>query len=372
MTAVSEATASGGSVGAVSTLRWSKARYPGLESWGLTDVGRERDVNEDAIYPDPVGSNRFYQPQPELLARKGQLLLVADGIGGEQIGSAASQWAIRLAAERYYELPGDDIVADLREALHHANAALYRYLQSTGASQAGSTMAAAVVHEATLYIANVGDSRVYLLRDGVLYQQTRDHTLAQQKADRGAISQAQVAEDPDATVLTRALGAAPSVVVDMFRPLPLAVGDLVLLCSDGLYDMLPDAEITRLALSAAPRRAVERLIEAANLQGGYDNIAVIVARLGSSGGATAVAAPLTLATSAPVLGYLATLRQDLARLTPSQRRTLLLAVLIIALIVFALAFWFGWHLYAPAAATAALPAATSPLSALISVAKGRL
>ncbi len=367
MTAVSEATASGGSVGAVSASRRSKARYPGLESWGLTDVGRERDVNEDAIYPDPVGSNRFYQPPPEILARKGQLLLVADGIGGEQIGSAASQWAIRLAAERYYELPGDDIVADLREALHHANAALYRYLQSTGVSQAGSTMAAAVVHEATLYIANVGDSRVYLLRDGVLYQQTRDHTLAQQKADRGAITQAQVAEDPDATVLTRALGAAPSVVVDMFRPLPLAVGDMVLLCSDGLYDMVPDAEITRLALSAAPRRAVERLIEAANLQGGYDNIAVIVARLG--GGAAA-------APALPSTGYIATLREDLARLTPSQRRTLLLGMLIIALIVFVLAFWFGWHLYAPAAPTAAgpaaLPAAMSPLSALISVAKGRL
>lgn len=326
-------------------LRHSKVKYPGLEFWGLTDVGREREINEDAIYPDPMGGGRFYQPQPEALVRKGQLLLVADGIGEAHVGSAASQWAIRLTAERYYELPDEDIVTALREALQHANAALYRYLQSTGISQAGSTMAAAVVHEATLYIANVGDSRVYVLRDGVLYQQTRDHTLAQQKADRGVITQAQVAEDPDATVLTRALGAAPSVVVDVFRPLPLTAGDVVLLCSDGLYDMLAEAEMTRLALSGPPRRAVERLIEAANSHGGYDNIAVIVARLES---------PLAPEFSQ---GYLETLRADLLRLTVSQRRMLWIILAVLALIVFMLAFGLGWRLHSPPAGAVGMPAA---------------
>ena len=309
-----------------------------LEIGGATDVGRERVVNEDAIYPDAVSGKRFYTPSPDELARKGQLLLVADGIGGEQFGSVASQWAIYLIAERYYTLPGEDLVLDLREAIEYANAALYRYLQSAGVTQAGSTLAAAVIHEGMLYLANVGDSRVYLLRQGALYQQTRDHTLAQQKADQGVIPQSEVAIDPDAGVLTRALGAAPAVTVDIFRPLPLAPGDMVVLCSDGLYELIPEAEIARVALSAAPRRAVERLIEDANERGGYDNISLILVRV--SGSAAAMA------------DWLAPLKTDLAQLPPSQRRMLGIALAVIALVIFVAALMWGWRLYVPAAPAA--------------------
>lgn len=347
MTMVSAATPSSVQPGGVLDSRRSNPQLLGLDVWGATDVGRERAVNEDAIYPDPMGGKRFYIPSADLLARKGQLLLVADGIGGEQVGSAASQWAIRLVAERYYVLPGQDLTGDLREAIEQTNGALHRYLQETGATQAGSTMVAAVVHEGQLYLANVGDSRAYLLRDGVLYQQSRDHTLAQQKAERGAIAQAEVANDPDASVLTRALGAAASVLVDVFRPVPLAPGDVAVLCSDGLYDMVPDAEIVRAVSGSAPRRAVEHLVETANVQGGYDNISVVLARVGGA------AAPATVTS-----GYSSALREDLAQLEPSRRRALLIALLIIAFVIFVAMLIIGWGLYSPASETA--PAAAIP------------
>lgn len=329
MTTMSAETPAGGYLGR------TKPPLLTLEIGGATDVGRERVVNEDAIYPDAVSGKRFYTPSPDELARKGQLLLVADGIGGEQFGSVASQWAIYLIAERYYTLPGADLILDLREAIEYANAALYRYLQSAGAMQAGSTLAAAVIHGEMLYLANVGDSRVYLLRQGALYQQTRDHTLAQQKADQGVIPQSETAIDPDAGVLTRALGAAPAVTVDIFRPLPLAPGDMVVLCSDGLYELIPEAEIARVALSAAPRRAVERLIEDANERGGYDNISLILVRVSGSAAARA--------------DWLAPLKTDLAQLPPSQRRMLWIALAVIALVIFVAALMWGWRLYAPAA-----------------------
>ncbi len=336
MTMVSGGELPGERPGGESKLRSSKPHLVGLDVWGATDVGRERAVNEDAIYPDPASGQRFYVPTAEEVARKGQLLLVADGIGGEQVGSAASQWAIRLTAERYYALPGDDLTMNLREALENTNAALHRYLRSTRVTQAGSTLAAAVIHEGLLYLANVGDSRVYLMRNGALYQQTRDHTLAQQKVERGELAQSAAASDPDSSVLTRALGATASVVVDVFRPLPLASGDMVILCSDGLYETVPDAEMARVALSSAPRRFVERMIEAANAQGGYDNISVIIARVGGA-----------LAQTATTPGYLTTLKEDLAQLGLSQRRTLLIVLAVVALLIFAVMAIIGWRLHAP-------------------------
>lgn len=251
-----------------------------LEVWGATDPGREREGNEDAIFPHS-GSDTFpFKPGPGRLAQKGQLLLVADGVGGVQAGAEASQWAIRRAVERYYDLAGPDLGVDLRTAVEHANASLYQYLQNTRTLEAGCTMAAAVIHGSTLHVANVGDSRVYLIREGQAAQLTRDHTLTQRKIDQGLIRPDQAEMDADRSVLTRSLGAGPTVQVDLFPPLQLVAGDMVLLCSDGLPDMLDDGEIARLANGASPKRAAQRLITAANKRGGFDNISAVVARAG--------------------------------------------------------------------------------------------
>ncbi|MCP4542052.1 MAG: SpoIIE family protein phosphatase [Chloroflexi bacterium] len=251
-----------------------------LAVWGATDKGRKREGNEDTIFPHSGSDTSYFQPGSQHLAQRGQLLIVADGVGGAKGGREASQWVTRVAVERYYDMTGPDLGMGLRTAIEAANNSLYQYNQSTGTGEAGCTTVAAVIYGDTLYVANVGDSRAYLLRDGQLTQLTRDHTLAQQKADVGIIPQDQVETDPGHHMLTRSMGAIQNVQVDLFPPLQLAPGDIVLLCSDGLTDMLKNAEIARLIGNNLPKRAAQRLIAAANQSGGVDNISTVIAQVG--------------------------------------------------------------------------------------------
>ena len=255
-----------------------------LDIWGATDKGRQREGNEDSVYPHSGFEASSFVPSQAHLLQQGQLLVVADGVGGAQGGAQASQWAIRVAVEKYYELFGGDRGSDLGSAIEFANASLFQYLQSTGMREAGCTMAAAVIHENLLFVANVGDSRVYVVRNGKAVQQTRDHTLTQQKLDSQLISPEEAVNDSGRNVLTRSIGAGDTVKVDVFAPLQLEDGDIVIVCSDGLTDMLSDEEIARLAQNGASQRAASRLIEAANARGGYDNISVVLARVGAKPG----------------------------------------------------------------------------------------
>jgi len=297
-----------------------------LVIWGATDVGREREGNEDSIFPRSDGGDYQYNLKPETLSTHGQLLIVADGVGGAQAGRASSQWAIQRAVENYYEQqPGDPGVM-LQNAIGYANASLYRYLQETRVQTAGCTMAAAVMHNDTLYVANVGDSRVYLIRDGQAYQQTRDHTLTQQKIDQHILTPEQAESDPDKSVLTRSMGHGPTVQVDLFQPIPLLEGDLVLVCSDGLYDLVPDAETARLATSAAPQKATAKLIAAANRNGGFDNISVILAQVGGRPAGGGVPAPLKA-------------------FSFNQQKVLVGLLAALVVVVLALGGWIGWTIY---------------------------
>jgi protein phosphatase len=281
-----------------------------LDIWGATDKGRQREGNEDSVYPHSGLEASSFVPSQAHLLQQGQLLVVADGVGGAQGGAQASQWAIRVAVEKYYELYGGDRGGDLRSAIAFANASLFQYLQSTGMRDAGCTMAAAVVHENMLYVANVGDSRVYVIRNGKAVQQTRDHTLTQQKLDSQLITPEEAVNDSGRNVLTRSIGAAETVNVDVFAPLQLEDGDIVLICSDGLTDMLADDEIARYALSGGSQRAAQRLVEAANARGGYDNISVVMARVGGK----------PAASDGPLSGLIAGFRQ-----MPSWQKVALLA-----------------------------------------------
>jgi protein phosphatase len=299
-----------------------------LEVWGATDKGRKREGNEDSLYPHSGAGTFPFEPNPQRLAQKGQLLVVADGVGGAQAGREASQWAIRVAVERYYDMPGPDLGADLRSAVEIANTSLYQYLQQTKIQEAGCTMAAAVIHGDMLQVANVGDSRVYLLRGGQLVQQTRDHTLTQSKLDQGLIRPDQAETDSGRNVLTRSLGAGQSVKVDLFPPLQLTSGDVVLLCSDGLTDMVDEAQIARILTNHAPKRAAQRLIDVANKNGGFDNITNIVARLGGR---------------PPALGSgLQERAGDVSRLGLG-RKAILVALALAVLLVCALLGWAGYR-----------------------------
>ena len=295
-----------------------------LEVWGATDKGRQREGNEDAIFPHSGSDASTFEPGSRHLAQQGQLLIVADGVGGAQGGREASHWAIRVAVERYYDMAGPDLGIDLQAAIQVANSSLYQYIQSTGARESGCTMAAAVIHGNTLYVANVGDSRVYLLRNGKMSQLTHDHTLAQQKADRGIIQPDQVDMDPGSHVLVRSMGSGQTVQVDLFPPFPLVSGDVVLLCSDGLTDMLADAEIAKVLGQNSAKRATQRLIAAANKNGGVDNISVVVARVDAK----------QVATGQSVL--------DSIRQMPQRQKTLLLAGAVAVAAVLIAALGLGW------------------------------
>ena len=317
-----------------------------LAVWGATDKGRRREGNEDAIFPHS-GSDTFpFQPSPEQLRQKGQLLIVADGVGGAQGGREASHWAIRVAVERYYDMTGPDLGANLRTAVEMANSSLYQYIQSTGTREAGCTMAAAVIHNYTLYVANVGDSRVYLLRNGQIAQLTRDHTLTQQKIDQGIIRPQDAANDPGSHVLVRSMGAGQTVQVDLFPPLQLAPGDAVLLCSDGLTDMVQDLEIGRLIGTHAPRRGTQRLIAAANHNGGVDNISVIIARLDGK--------PPSPVSGGPLI--------SLTQMTRQQQLVIAAGAILVPILLCAMLAWgYHWVQGRSQPTSTPLPSATSLL-----------
>jgi serine/threonine protein phosphatase PrpC len=223
-----------------------------LEIGQFSHPGRQRPKNEDWL-------GAFQPDDAERLARKGQLFLVADGMGGHQSGEMASRYAVDAVIRAYVDHPAPDVETSLRQAIESASSSLYqRAPGGPGDSRWGTTLVAAVVRGAELWIANVGDSRAYLLRGGKLQQLSRDHSMMGQH------------------LITRALGTKPQVEVDLFPPLPLRAGDRVLLCTDGLTRPLPDAEIRAIAGRGTAQGAAEALVRAANEHGGPDNVSVIV------------------------------------------------------------------------------------------------
>jgi protein phosphatase len=229
-----------------------------------TDVGKTRDHNEDNY---GVGSGE----QAEQL---GELLVVCDGMGGHAAGEVASQLAVETILADYYADTGEDRPHALTEAFKQANAQIY----ARGQGSMGTTGVAALLHHDALHIANVGDSRAYLIRDGEIRQVSRDHSFVSDQVAAGLITADQARLSPHRNVITRALGYQPDVTVDLFR-LPLQIGDIIVLCSDGMHGLVLDEEIVEIATSRPPAEAVQRLIDWANTRGGTDNITVVVAQI---------------------------------------------------------------------------------------------
>ena len=224
----------------------------------LTDTGKRRLRNEDAFVCDPP------------------LFAIADGMGGAQAGEIASGLAAAAIAERERGVRGEAAVAELVQA---ANARVYRRaLEDPAAAGMGTTVTVALVDaEAnTLTIGHVGDSRAYRIRGDRLEQLTADHSLVAELVRTGRLTPEEAAEHPHRSVITRAVGTEPNVDVDTFT-METAAGDLYLLCSDGLTDMVDDAGILTIAGSAArePEAVARLLVEGANLAGGVDNITVV-------------------------------------------------------------------------------------------------
>ncbi len=236
-----------------------------LDVGQFSHPGRKRSNNEDWL-------GTFQPEDPERLASKGSLFLVADGMGGHQSGEMASRRAVDHVIRTYLDDPNEDVITSLERAIESANSVLYAEGGDTERGRRwGTTLVAAVVRHDRLWIANVGDSRAYLLRSGKLHQLSRDHTLASSIED-GALAGEWIGRH----IITRALGRKPDVEVDLFPPVKLRVGDRVLLCSDGLTTPLSDEEIQDIATHYPSQKAVEALVQATNDRGGPDNVSVIL------------------------------------------------------------------------------------------------
>lgn len=241
----------------------------------LTDIGRKRESNEDnmiSIVPDEM----------QVMTRKGALFVVADGLGGHSKGEVASEMAVRLVREAYYQDENDEIGAALRHAVEHANALIYQanQAQTEPADKEhimGTTCVAAVLHGDTVYVANVGDSRAYIVRAGQVKQVSQDHTPEAEQVRAGLLTEEQ-ARAQSGNKITRCLGEKLGVEVDVFTE-PVQQGDILVLCTDGLSKTISDAEIGKVVQQFEPQESVQRLIELANEQGGPDNITAVVARV---------------------------------------------------------------------------------------------
>lgn len=275
-----------------------------LEAAALSHPGRVREMNEDSVWAQ-VYSASAGQPVG--------LFIVCDGVGGHLGGECASHWAIeaikveladlfaprdpratiRLSEEELRKAVEQDGEATrlsavarmetrLRQAIQKANRVVFGYAQQKPekAADAGTTVTMAVVQGERAVIANVGDSRTYLLRDHRLEQITQDHSLVASLVASGQIRPEEVFTHPQRNLIFRSLGQKRQVQVDTFWR-TLQPGDTLLLCSDGLWEMVQDDAVMAqiIETSSSPAQACQRLVEAANLAGGEDNIGVVVVRV---------------------------------------------------------------------------------------------
>lgn len=251
-----------------------------LDSFTQTDLGRVRENNEDA-----AGS---YEPADlEVRRERGCLYVVADGMSGHAAGEVASDYAVKKTLHEYYRLPWEGVEATLTAAIQIANRDIHdEGVNSLDRRGMGSTLVVAAIFEDRAVIANVGDSRAYLLRDGSLYQLTRDHSWVAERVAEGTLTQEEAADHPNRSMLTRNLGNVDTVQPDIFPVQPLARGDRVLLCSDGLWGPLPENQIASLAGRGDAVEGVMNLVAAANAAGGPDNVGVALVLVGGGGATT--------------------------------------------------------------------------------------
>ena len=241
-----------------------------------TDIGRKRASNEDQVLS-------VIPEDQQLLQDKGALFVVADGMGGHDRGDVASELTTQQVKDAYYRDLQGDIAGALQRALQLANAAVYRANEAerargVGDFEMGATCVAAVLHEQMLYAANVGDSRVYVLHAGQLRQITRDHSVVAQMVERGEITPAQVRTHEKRNQIYRALGSSGAVEVDLFTE-PVQEGDTLILCTDGLWEMMEDDDLRAIVEQYSTEESVQRLIARANDAGGPDNVTAMVVRV---------------------------------------------------------------------------------------------
>ena len=237
-----------------------------MKFYAITDIGRKRELNEDYIYTSgqPIGALP-------------NLFIVADGMGGHKAGDYASMHTVDRFVEVIRELGEEHGVQDaINEAVTAANAYIYqRSRENSNLSGMGTTLVLATCIGNEAIVANIGDSRLYLVNEAMT-QITRDHSLVEEMVTLGGIDREMARNHPDKNIITRAVGVKEKVAADFFE-VDLTKGDKLLLCSDGLTNMLRDEEIYRIIQDNKElEQAAKALVDAANENGGRDNIAVVL------------------------------------------------------------------------------------------------
>lgn len=240
-----------------------------------TDVGMIRSGNEDNFFAEADDKRGVF--------------VVADGMGGHAAGEVASEMAVQIVARQL--LPLDtiktvDAVETVAQSLRDANRAIYdRMLAEVDKQGMGTTASVLVLTDEGYLIGQIGDSRVYLLRDGALTQITKDHSYVQEQVDAGLLTPEQARYHPYSNVITRCVGANEEVEADIYQG-ESRVGDVFLVASDGLTGMVDDRRLQQLLLArSGPGRIVDSLIAEANGRGGLDNITAIVVQVAGLEGA---------------------------------------------------------------------------------------
>lgn len=236
-----------------------------LRSYAITDIGRRRQLNQDYIFSTekPIGNLP-------------NVFIVADGMGGHNAGDYASRYAVETVVEEIGASFEKNPVRILGKAIDKANMLIRKKAREEPAYNGmGTTMVIATCIGRYLEVANVGDSRLYVVNNRIK-QITQDHSLVEEMVRMGGIDRISAKHHPDKNIITRAIGARDYIETDFFT-LELQTGDMVLLCSDGLTNMIDDEAIRQILTGGGSLKdRVEKLVETANQNGGKDNISAIV------------------------------------------------------------------------------------------------
>ena len=237
-----------------------------MKTFSMTDTGRRRDINQDYMFTSETAVGKLPN-----------LFIVADGMGGHKAGEYASKTAVETIVEYIEENDSGLLVASMKKAIGEANKrVLKEAIVDIEKEGMGTTIVAATIKGDKLVVANVGDSRLYIVNESSITQLTTDHSLVEEMVRSGKLARRDARNHPDKNKITRAVGVFPKVEVDFFEA-KIERGDTILLCTDGLTNMVEDEEIKHIILGQ--RDIVEKtatLIETANKNGGTDNITALL------------------------------------------------------------------------------------------------
>lgn len=255
----------------------SRKLKPGIEAASLTDVGLHRADNEDSyLYWEPDSDDEF--------RRKGRLAIVADGMGGYEGGQEASRLAVDTVRELYDRDFRGDPKRTLVSAFQSAHENILRFaLEHPQFYGMGTTCTAVAILGSQLAFAHVGDSRLYLVRGGSITRLTRDHSYVNRLVETGIVRSEDAESHPQRHILTAALGSGPEIIPDVPEEvITLEQGDLLILCTDGLWSLVSDQELAEVARKYPPREACLRLVQMAIERDAPDNVTVQILRVSLS------------------------------------------------------------------------------------------